>query len=60
LDVVGAIHQPIQVQDAVLLGLEVGIGALLPGLDHLKRHPLLVEQNPQAFMADVVDHPLGD
>ena len=26
----------------------------------LKRHALLVEQDPQALMADVVDHPLSD
>jgi hypothetical protein len=25
-DVVGAVHQPVQVQDAVLLGLEVRVG----------------------------------
>jgi hypothetical protein len=31
LDVVGAVHHPVQMQNAVLLGLEVGIGALLPG-----------------------------
>jgi hypothetical protein len=58
--VVGAVHQPVQVQDAVLLGLEVRVGGLLPGLDHLKGHALLVEQDPQAFVAEVVDHPLGD
>jgi hypothetical protein len=27
--VVGAVHQPVQVQDAVLLGLEVRVGGLL-------------------------------
>jgi hypothetical protein len=26
----------------------------------LKRHALLSEQDPEALMADVVDHPLGD
>jgi hypothetical protein len=26
----------------------------------LKRHALLAEQGPQALIADVVDHPLGD
>jgi hypothetical protein len=56
-DIVGAVHQPVQVQNAVLLGLEVGIGALLPGLEALKRHALLVEQDPQALVAAVVDHP---
>jgi hypothetical protein len=59
-DVVGAIHQPIQVQDPVLLGLEGWVAGLLPGLDHLKGHALLAEQGPQALMADIVDHPLSD
>jgi hypothetical protein len=48
------------VQDAVLLGLEVRVGGPFPGLDHLKGHALLAEQEPQALMADVVDHPLSD
>jgi hypothetical protein len=48
--VIGAVHQPIQVQNAVLLGLEVGIGALLPGLQALKRHALLVEQDPPSWL----------
>jgi hypothetical protein len=47
-------------QDPVLLGLEIRVGGLLPGLDHLKGHALLVEQGAQALMADVVDHPLSD
>jgi hypothetical protein len=42
-NVVGAVHQPVQVQDPVLLGFEIGIVALLPGLDHLKGHALLAE-----------------
>jgi hypothetical protein len=33
---------------------------VLEGLDHLKRHALLSEQNPEALMADVVDLPLSD
>jgi hypothetical protein len=32
LHVVGAVHEPVQVQDAVLFGFEVGVGGLLPGL----------------------------
>ena len=60
LDVDGAIHQAVQVQDAVLLGLVVRVGRLLPGLQALKRHALLAEQGAQALMADVLDHPLGD
>jgi hypothetical protein len=43
----------------VLLGLEVRIVRLLPGLDHLKRDALLAEYAAQAFVADVVDHPLS-
>jgi hypothetical protein len=31
LDVDGAVHQPVQVQDAILLGLEVWVAGLLPG-----------------------------
>jgi hypothetical protein len=54
---VGAVHQPVQVQDPVLLGLEVRVACLLPGLDRLKGHAFLAEQDPRALMADVVDHP---
>ena len=32
LDIVGAVHQPVQVQDPVLLGFEVRVAGLLPGL----------------------------
>ncbi len=46
-------------QDAVLFALVVGIGGLLPGLQPLKRDPLLAEQGPQALVADIVDHPVG-
>jgi hypothetical protein len=56
-DVVGAIHEPVQVQNAVLLGFEVGVGGLLPGLQALKGHALLAEQDPQTLVADVIDHP---
>jgi len=55
-----ALGDVVKLQDPVLLGFEVAIGGLFPGLDHLKRHALLTEQNPQALMADVFDHPLGD
>jgi len=55
-----AVGEVIQLQDAVLFGLEVRVVGLLPGLYRLKRHALLAEQNPQALMADVVDHPLSD
>ena len=60
LGIDGAVHQAGQVQDPVLLGLEVWIAGLLQVLDYLKGHALLAEQHPQAFVADVVDHPLSD
>jgi hypothetical protein len=60
LGIDGAVHQAVQVQDPVLLDLEVRVAGLLPGLDHLKGHALLAEQEPQALVADVVDHPLSD
>jgi len=60
LNVAGAIHQAVQVQDPVLLGLEVRIARLLPGLQAWKRHAFLAEQEPEALVADVVDHPLSD
>jgi hypothetical protein len=44
----------------VLLGFEVGVVGGLLGLYRLKRHALLAEQDPQALVADGVDHPLGD
>src|SRR6185369_3713118 len=50
----------VEMLDACLLGLVVRVGRGLPGLQALKRDALLTEQNPQALMADVVDHPLGD
>jgi hypothetical protein len=31
----------------------------LPGFQALKGNALLAEQDPQALVADVVDHPLG-
>jgi hypothetical protein len=60
LDVGGAVHQPVQVQDPVLLRFEVRISRLLPGLQALKGDTLLAEQPAKAFVADVVDHPLSD
>jgi hypothetical protein len=54
-----AIGDFVELEHPVLLGLEVGIGRLLPGLDHLKRDALLAEYEAQAFVADVVDHPLS-
>jgi hypothetical protein len=53
----GAVHQAVQVQDPVLLGLVVRVVAVLPGLQALKRHALLAEQHPKALVANVVDHP---
>ncbi len=47
----------VELEDAVLLGLEVGVVAQLPGLEALKGHALLAEQGPQTLVADVVDHP---
>jgi hypothetical protein len=41
LDVDGAVHQAVQVQNPVLLGLEVRVARLLSGLQALKRHVLL-------------------
>ena len=55
-----AVSDLVELENPVLLGLEVRVVRLLPSLDHLKRHALLSEQNPQALMADVVDHPLSD
>jgi hypothetical protein len=55
-----AVGDRIQVLDAGLLGGVVGVVGGLPGRYALKRHALLAEQAPQALMADVVDHPLGD
>jgi hypothetical protein len=55
-----ALGDVVQLQDPVLLGLVVGAGRLLPGLYGLKGHLFLFEDLPEALMADVVDHPLGD
>ncbi len=50
----------VELEHPVLLGLEVGVVRLLPGLDHLKRDTLLAEEQAQTLVADVVDHPLSD
>ena len=50
----------VELQHPVLLRLVVGVIGLFEGLYGLKGHLLLSEQDPQALMADVVDHPLGD
>ena len=50
----------VELQHPVLLRLVVGVIRLFEGLYGLKGHLLLSEQDPQALMADVVDHPLGD
>jgi hypothetical protein len=55
-----AVGDVVQLEDAVLLDFEVWVVGLLPRLHRLKRHALLTEQDPQALMADVVDHPLSD
>jgi hypothetical protein len=55
-----AIGNLIELEHPVLLGLEVGVGGLFVGLDHLKGDTLLTEEHAQTLVADVVDHPLGD
>jgi hypothetical protein len=55
-----AVGYRVEVLDPGLLGGVVGVAGGLPGLHPLKRDALLVEQDPKALMADVVDHPLGD
>jgi len=55
-----AVGDGVQVLDAGLLRGVVRIAGGLPGLYALKRDSLLAEQDPQALVADVVDHPLGD
>jgi hypothetical protein len=50
----------IQVLHPRLLGRVVRVAGGLPGLQALKGDALLAEQDAQALVADVVDHPLGD
>src|SRR5215213_8043163 len=54
-----AVGDGIQLEDPVLLRLEVGVVAHLPGLDALKRDALLAEHLAEPLVADVVDHPLS-
>ncbi len=54
-----AVGDAVELKHSVLLGFVVGVVAHLERLDHLKRDAFLTEQNPQAFVADVVDHPLS-
>jgi hypothetical protein len=60
LGIDGAVHQAVQVQDPMLLGLQVRVAGLLPGLDQLKGHALLAEQAPQALVAGDRRPPLSD
>ncbi|WSR66993.1 hypothetical protein OG452_34620 [Streptomyces sp. NBC_01197] len=50
----------VEVLDACLLGRVVGVAGGLPGLQALKGDAFLAEQDAQALVADVVDHPLGN
>jgi len=50
----------IEVLDPCLLGRVVRVAGGLPGLQALKGDAFLAEQDAQALVADVVDHPLGD
>lgn len=52
-----AVGYRVEVLDLGLLGGVVGVAGGLLGLHPLKRDALLVEQDPKALMADVVDHP---
>src|SRR3989442_3413637 len=55
-----AVRDRVEVFDAGLLGRVVGVAGGLPGLQALKGDAFLAEQDAQALVADVVDHPLGD
>ncbi|WP_182899760.1 hypothetical protein [Microbispora sp. H10830] len=54
-----AVGDRVEVLDAGLLRGVVRVAGGRPGLYALKRHALPSEQDPQALMADVVDHLLG-
>jgi len=54
------VGQLIQLQDAVLLGLEVGVVGALPRPHRLKGDAFLAKELTQALVGDVCDHPLGD
>ncbi|SCF61992.1 hypothetical protein GA0115254_108115 [Streptomyces sp. Ncost-T10-10d] len=55
-----AVCDRVEVLDARLLGRVVGVPGGLPGLQALKGDAFLAEQDAQALVADVVDHPLGN
>ncbi|MCA2181495.1 hypothetical protein LDL08_35575 [Nonomuraea glycinis] len=55
-----AVGDRVEVLDAGFLGGVIGVAGGLPGLYALKQDALLAEQDPQALVADVVDHPLCD
>ncbi|AKJ08548.1 hypothetical protein ABB07_00305 [Streptomyces incarnatus] len=55
-----AVGDGVEVLDAGLLDRAVGVAGGLPGLQALKSDAFLAEQDAQALVADVVDHPLGD
>ncbi len=50
----------VQLQEAVLLRLEVGVVRALPAPQGLKADAFLAQQLPQPFVGDVGHHPLGD
>jgi hypothetical protein len=54
-----AVGDVVELEHPVLLGFEVGIVTHFEGLDGLKRDAFLAEQDPQALVADVVEHPLS-
>ncbi len=53
-----SVGQVIELEDALLLQLEVGVAGFLPGLDGLKDTPL-TEKRPESLVADVLNHPLS-
>ncbi|XNR94450.1 hypothetical protein NRF20_43685 [Streptomyces sp. R-74717] len=55
-----AVGDGIEMLDAGLLGRVIGVVRGLPALYALKGDAFLAEQDAQALVADVVDHPLGD
>ena len=55
-----AVGDRVELEHPVLLGFVVGSLLVLQVLTAWKRDALLAEQRPQALVADVVDHPLGD
>ncbi|WP_229894182.1 hypothetical protein [Streptomyces glebosus] len=55
-----AVGDRVEVLDASPLRGVVRVAGGLPGLQPLKGDAFLAEQDAQALVADVVDHPLGD